>query len=158
MYEHAKKALISQVDMKGFKNICQNKEYKPYFERYIYKYFVLHPRKNDDRTDYNTFYREIKDKSIIDSLYSSFDTLYDKCLKDSKECELHEWQINDLGKIIAEFEIAINKIISIQSPLANEYKCSKDEIIKYMKIRDLMIKKANSFECKTIEYRRMMWD
>ncbi|AKN32303.1 hypothetical protein Ccar_16100 [Clostridium carboxidivorans P7] len=158
IYENAKNVLSNEKDMIGVKNIYRNKEYKPYFQRYIYKYFVSNPKKNDSRNDFNEFYRKIRDKSMLNNLISCFDREYDACLKNIEKDELHDWQVEDLEKRIAETEIAINKIISIQSPLSDEFKCHKDETIKYLQIRDEMIEKVNLLNNKTVEYYRMMWD
>ncbi|MBZ9688384.1 hypothetical protein G9F72_018810 [Clostridium estertheticum] len=157
-YGDSKKVLISQIDMMGVKNIRDNKEHKPYFQQCIYKYFVSYPKKNDDRSDYNDFYRQIQDKSMTFMLSNNFNVTYETCLKYIEDDKLSNWHIGDLEKIIAKFEIATNKIITMQSPLANEYICTKDEIIEFIEIRDLMIERVDTIRNKTMEYRKMMSD
>jgi len=158
IYENAKKVLLEQKDIKGVAKVYTHHDYKPYFCIYTFKHFVHNPKKKDQRQDYNDYYRKIKDKSEMDILSVCFDNWYDACLNDEGK-KIYRSQVEDLEIIIAKFEISVCKIISIgKSPLDSEYKCSKDEIIEYMKIRDTMIEKVKKLETQTVEYYRMMED
>ena len=158
IYENAKKVLLEQKDIKGVARVCTHHEYKPYFCICTYKHFVQNPKKKDQRQDYNEYYRKVKDKSEMDILSACFDNWYDACLNDEGK-KIYRSQVEDLEIIIAKFEIAVCKTISLgTSPLDSKYTCSKDDIVEYMKIRDAMINKVKELENQTVEYRRMMWD
>lgn len=160
LYDYAKKVFFEQNDMKGIISIYSNHEYKPYFNIYTNKYFTLNPKKKDERRDYNVYYREVKNKNDLKNLINYLDTNYNNCLDllNNEDKEIHDWQVEQLEELIAEFEIAIGKIITCQNLLKTEYNCSKNEIIDYMKKRDMMIEKVESLKTRTVEYYRMMWD
>ncbi|AJA48664.1 hypothetical protein CPAST_c25950 [Clostridium pasteurianum DSM 525 = ATCC 6013] len=157
LYDTVKKELLIQKDMNGVSKVYRNYEYSRYFHIYTYKYFSKNPKKKDQKLDYNNYYREIRNKSNIDTLSNNFNTTYNTYLNISEDDKLYDSNIEDLEMIIAKYEIAVGKIICLSEQI-KEYNCSKDDVIEYMKIRDLMYENVNSIKHKTVEYRRMMWD
>jgi hypothetical protein len=163
VYENAKKALLEQSDMKGIKNIYNNKDYKPYFEICLHKCFIDNPKKKDTRKDYNKYYGPIEGKNDIDRFLSDLKYDLERCIELVKnEKDLHDYDLDENGLEfrIAQVEMAISKVITCQSVLGKEYECTKDEIIKYLKDRDDIIDKIKNerLVMKTVEYRRGMWD
>lgn len=159
LYEEAKKALREQEDINGIAKISSHYEYKSYFHILTYKYFIHNPKKSDNREDYNSYYRTINDKSEIENLSSYFNRRYDECLKSANENELYNGNVEDLEKIVAQYEIAVSKTISMcKEPATKDFLCSKEYILECMNCRDSMIEKIEKIKSRTVEFRRNMWD
>ena len=162
IYENAKKALLDQDNVKGMFNVYWDRKYKPYFHQYTYKYFIVNPSRKDEREDYIKYYKTILSKTDVDNLLQAIIYNQDNCFKKSNSDidELHDWEVEQLEKHVAQFEIAVGKLLSMNDSIKplQEFVCSKEEVIEYYLQRDIIIEKIGNIKTKTIEYRKLMWD